>query len=1456
MQLPLPLPEALRPWLVVNAEFHVIICHTAGCQQALSPGMAARHIHDKHQAKIESRQQLADYLKQWRWPYDFRSVPLPLDGSLPQPVLPVIDGFRCNYCGHKTTNRRIIRWHCNAKHDKKRLRDEELFQAVQLQTWFTEKRARYWAVDATRRARDEDRSRGRGDGDGDAVTALKAEITEWMIKEEGRYEVSTVATEVDPWLRYAGWEEVLAASKHNLVKTAEFTATATAAEPELEQVLQSWERILQRSLGTLATVSNYKDILKWWVSPKNEAASQRPFELPQNHQTTVPRYGQTFARLLCYVMRTAPESVDDETETGVTFSELQLAYVKDVREAAAVADDNKLDTALMGLILSLLAQETSQLLLYESPVMHYLAIRGVNPQTERFYPAFQYTTYLAHMIWMIRLLMLEAAVSERGWPELGLKSRKEIGAVAGAVAERIHELRRMHLCEGSFSPASSILSQLARGQAINRVQPSEANIYWSDDRQTVFYDGKGVAMAQVRTMCQALTSELEGLLHELLFRQSVPAVPLPQLVDSMGTAQRFQQRGYSFIDHPDNARWKASWEFLWERMLLADQKLVKGRGSGSGRGPLEWAAQPCKAYLAREKQFLLKLMVAMHLTGGQPARSPEIGSIKVRNSAASSRNLFVINGRVAVVTTYDKSRKRRGKTEYVFRCFPDRLSQVIIQYLVYVLPFSRVVERTKGDFLFADKHGPWIKDQLSGAVAVATAKHLGVRLPVSGWRHVAIAIADEHLRKASRVWKQRQEEEEEEGEGEAVEGESDGEVEQSLFEHILIRQSAHGRRTAIGRYAIDGAFLNRLGPDLVSAYSQASRAWHGFLHLESKGAAVAAAGAKRPASLVQQQPVKRPRLNTSTALQGLQKLLGPDARPRSEGQAHALELVHSATATQPQIIVLGTGSGKSLLFFSVAAMASHQTVIVVVPFAALVDDLITRARGHQLTCEEWQWQREWVLLPQLLIVSADRAVEGDFLHFAKGLELNKQLAHVFFDECHVAVTDTSYRAKLRELWQLRYLGCRFTCLTATLLPVLEPVLRANLLLEYAQLYRQSTRRPTIRYRVIECPQDAWDVAEPLIRGLPLPPGSRGVIYVRSYTQGESVAEEMDCPFYKATATDKQALLEQWAGGGGGWIVATGALGTGIDIPGIVYIIHLGRPYGLTSFMQQAGRGGRAGEISDSMVILPASGGSSGSGRFEAPRQELVNTYSVEAQDEAALTEYLESGDCRRAVLARHLDGHLGGADCITTDSILCDRCHGLVGQGSGSGGVEGDGRVSGGLEDNMAAIQRVYQLDTERDERLERFHQLLHAHCIYCQLMLPDGEASSHEHRDCTQARHRDCDIEAYRQWRSRLQLAARHQCFQCGLSQSMCRAVEEQTPCTYPHLMLPGLFFLQQVGQLLAVCREVGFRGGAERQWQWMNGQGEEAFGRQEINWMRVWRRVAEKYLEAGDGEENCISI
>ena len=111
------------------------------------------------------------------------------------------------------------------------------------------------------------------------------------------------------------------------------------------------------------------------------------------------------------------------------------------------------------------------------------------------------------------------------------------------------------------------------------------------------------------------------------------------------------------------------------------------------------------------------------------------------------------------------------------------------------------------------------------------------------------------------------------------------------------------------------------------------------------------------------------------ALVGLQCIYkDPNAKPRSEGQASALELVHNPSPNVPLIIVLPTSSGKSALFFSVAAIAQQQTVIVVVPFATLVDDIVVRGQTAGLQCEEWKDKSSSHELQQLIVVSADRAV--------------------------------------------------------------------------------------------------------------------------------------------------------------------------------------------------------------------------------------------------------------------------------------------------------------------------------------------------------------------------------------------------------------------------------------------------------------------------------------------------
>jgi superfamily II DNA helicase RecQ len=1516
-QLPLPLPEGLRQWLTLNTEFHVLICHSAGCYQALSPGAISRHLRDKHQVNIELRKQLEQYIEQWQWPYDSQNIPLPPAGLAPQPAILVLDGFQCQDCEFTTQSRKAGRVHGNVEHNKKRVKDEEIFISVRLQTWVGEKRARYWVVDESkevgviraqgdqllRRDRDNRSGSGHGSGSGeseDENKEIKKGVAEWSeVVKERRLVLNQkpAAVELDPWLRYTDWVSVLAKSKYNLTATAHFVRMPDPEEWQLIQVLGSWNRILERCLNSLE-VMDHKDVLKWWASPKNEVASQNPFEKPQNQQT-LDKYSLRWQSFLCYIIRTSPEdNWEDETETGVKFTEKQWKCIDELRglleerqEGVAVAvavavadkdkDDPELDTAVMGLIVSIVTQDTSRVPLYESPLMHYLAVCGIDPVAKAFREAFVYTPILAQVLWIVRLLLLEIALPLKAWPELGLKDRSQIGAVA----VRVDRFRQRHLCEGSFSPTSSILTQLARGKAINKLHRSPSNIYWSDDRQTVFYTGKGVAMAKIRVMWQELTRELKAILFELVFHQDIPEVPLPLVIDQMGSAQNFRRDNLSFMDHPENQETcKRDWEFLYQRMLqdAPQWRLVSSGSSGSGSGSQrEWIDVRRSAYLNRERQFLRLLMVAMHFTGGQPARGPELGSIKVVNSKFSARNIYIINGRVVFLTKYDKAQKRRNNVEYVLRCLPLPLSQILVQYLIYVRPFSQVVGQKEWDYLFADERGPWAGNQLSAAVAVATAQYLGVRLTILGWRQVAIAIANEHLGKASKTWDQ----EENDGEDdEFAEGEDEAEVELNLFEHILVRQSAHGQGVAQRHYAVDGAFLNFLGPELVNAYTQASRAWHTFFEIKPEGGAMAVAienervkHSRQASQQLQPRAIKRERssqrlglITTATAkeqaLEGLRRIYGPTAQPQSEGQATALELVHQlAQKTSTSIIVLPTSSGKTVLFFSLAAMVVNQTVIVVVPFAALVDDLVLRAKeikssrgsgsGSGLTCQEWIHKGSIEALPQLIIISADRAVQGDFLHFAKGLELHGQLAHMFFDECHVAFTDTSYRRQLQWLWQLRYLDCPFTCLTATLLVSLEDILRERLLIKHATLFRRSTMRRTIRYKVIETESKGpLEYAKELIPSLPLPLGKRGVIYVRSYAAGEALQEEFGFPFYKARCEEKAEVLAEWVNGSGsgGWILATGALGTGVNIADIIYVVHIDRPYGLTSFMQQSGRGGRSGEVSDSIVVIS---GSNGSGSGNSHGQGVVSVYSVEHQDETALEQFLTSATCRREVLAREFDGDLKGSSCIETDSIRCDRCEeGVAGQAESiDSGIYNDN--SSGNGSGKVAIEQRLKQETKEDQELFQVMDELQRHCIYCQLIHKDqDDQTTHLYRDCSTAEQVGSGFKIYEQWRRQIRLTEKGQCYRCGLGEDQCQAVEEGIDCAYPGLMLAGIFILHMNNSLLPICDELGYRGsyldgsgsgsGLGEQWQWLNRIEERWIeSRREIRWMQVWRLICSEY-------------
>jgi hypothetical protein len=331
-----PVPPAISHLVVLNAEYRVLICISGECKHALKPTSIPRHLGDRHKTPKGLRKQVEQYVAEFPCAYDHATVALPPDGSSPQPIIPIVDGFMCRECPFKTQDHSNIRKHANQAHDKKRVADEDIFQAVRLQSWFGEKRERYWTVDEGQQATQERRARRAtvqdvgeeagdlesspgGDSDGgssqdEVEDQIIQEIENWKAEaQERRLRAlkDVPAVEMDAWLQYTKWNEVLSQSQHGLVETAQFARMADPDEPKLDRALRAWSRIFERCLDTLAA-TDQKDALKWWQSPKNEATSQRPFELPQDTKT-VSKYSRHWECFICYMARTAPKQWEDKT---------------------------------------------------------------------------------------------------------------------------------------------------------------------------------------------------------------------------------------------------------------------------------------------------------------------------------------------------------------------------------------------------------------------------------------------------------------------------------------------------------------------------------------------------------------------------------------------------------------------------------------------------------------------------------------------------------------------------------------------------------------------------------------------------------------------------------------------------------------------------------------------------------------------------------------------------------------------------------------------------------------------------------------------------------------------------------------------------------------------------------------------------------------------------------------
>ena len=164
------------------------------------------------------------------------------------------------------------------------------------------------------------------------------------------------------------------------------------------------------------------------------------------------------------------------------------------------------------------------------------------------------------------------------------------------------------------------------------------------------------------------------------------------------------------------------------------------------------------------------------------------------------------------------------------------------------------------------------------------------------------------------------------------------------------------------------------------------------------------------------------------------------------------------------------------------------------------------------------------------------------------------------------------------------------------------------------------------------------------------PGEKAIIYCRYTDQCERIGKKLDCPYFHAQleSDHRSQALKTWLTSGG-LIAATSSLGTGVDYPKIVRVLHAGSPYGMIDFAQESGRAGRQGELVDSVVLVeqpPA----------WRPQVAKPTDNSWRSLDEGAMQSFIDAGQgaCRRSILSYFLDGQ--PAICTEISAAKCDLC--------------------------------------------------------------------------------------------------------------------------------------------------------------------------------------------------------